>query len=357
MRRTRKWKRAAAVGVLTLPLVTAGCGLLGGEADKQIDPPQMQYGLEEGSANAAGQPAGSDEEVAAAGMTSLTVYLKDRGGYVAPVTIMTPLDEEEEAGRKALEMLVEGGAYASELPEGFGGLLPKGTQIGGLDIVKDQKLAIVDFSGPFADYNAQDERRMLEAVTWTLTGLPDVERVQVWFEGEKLDEMPVDGYPLDEPLSRAMGINLELGPGVGYGQSMPVTLYFSALSDEGEQYYVPVTRLIERAAEPAKAALEELIQGPSHGVELNGVMTQDVEVKAITVDGDTATVDLTDAAYEEGQAAPAEMLQAVVLSVTENTDASKVQIRVNGTSEVVDTENRSYSEPVARPDRVNALKA
>jgi germination protein M len=352
MRRTRKWRRVMAVSVLALPLVTAGCGLLAGEDNQEIDPPQLQY--ETDTEN--GQPTGSDE-AAAGSLTSITVYLKDRGGYVAPVSIMTPQGEAEEAGRKALEMLVDGGAYASELPEGFQGLLPKGTQISGLDLVKDQKLAIVDFSGPFADYNAMEERRMLEAVTWTLTGLPDVEQVQVWFEGTKLSEMPVDGYPLDEPLSRAMGINLELGTGVSYSHSMPVTLYFSALSDEGEQYYVPVTRLIERDDERAKAALQQLIEGPSHGVELNGVMTQDIEVDAVTVEGDTAIVELTDAAYEQGQPAPAEMLQAVVLSVTENTSASKVQIRVNGTSEVVDTENRSYSEPVERPDRVNALKA
>jgi germination protein M len=353
MSRTRKWKRMMAVGVMTLPLVTAGCGLLAGENSQEIDPPQLQYETD----TEQGQSSGSEEEAAAGSLTALTVYLKDRGGYVAPVTIMTPQDETEEAGRKALEMLVDGGAYASDLPEGFKGLLPKGTQISGIDLVKDQKLAIVDFSGPFADYNATEERRMLEAVTWTLTGLPDVEQVQIWFEGAPLNEMPVDGYPLNDPLSRAMGINLELGAGVSYGHSMPVTLYFSALSDEGEQYYVPVTRLVERDGERAKAALQQLIEGPSRGVELNGVMTQDIEVEAVTVDGDTATVELNDAAYEQGQPAPAEMLQAVVLSVTENSSASKVQIRVNGMSEVVDTENRSYSEPVERPDRVNALKA
>jgi len=33
-----------------------------------------------------------------------------------------------------------------------------------------------------------------------------------------------------------------------------------------------------------------------------------------------------------------------------------VQIRVNGSSNVVDTDNRSYAEPVSRPEHVNALK-
>ncbi|HUC92674.1 MAG TPA: GerMN domain-containing protein [Paenibacillus sp.] len=352
MNRIRPMKRAAVAGALALPLLAAGCGLLPGQSAKQIDPPQVQYDAGE----AFGQEAGKAQAAVNGQQTQMTLYLKDRAGFVAPVSVTTSLADEEKAGKKALEMLVDGGPYAGELPAGFMGLLPKGTQVTQLDIVNDQKLAIVDFSGPFADYNAQDERRMLEAVTWTLTGFPDIERVQIWYEGEQLNEMPVDGYPLDEPLTRAMGVNLELAPGVQYADSMPVTIYFSALSDEDEQYYVPVTRLIKRDEDLGLAALRQLAAGPGEK-ELVGVMTSDVEVASLKVEGDIATVDMELADFEEGQAAPAEMLQAVVLSVTENTGASKVRIRINGSSKVTDTDNRSYGEPVTRPDYVNALKA
>ncbi|EXX89405.1 stage II sporulation protein [Paenibacillus darwinianus] len=348
MSRIRPMKRAAVAGVLALPLFASGCGLLPGQSAKQIDPPQVLY--DEGQASEQAQAAESGAK------TQMTLYLKDRSGFVAPVSVTTSLTDQEKAGQKALEMLVDGGQYARELPSGFMALLPKGTQVTQLDIVNDQKLAIVDFSGPFADYNAQDERRMLEAVTWTLTGFPGIERVQIWYEGEKLDEMPVDGYPLDEPLTRAIGVNLELAPGANYADSMPVTVYFSALSDEDEQYYVPITRLIKRDADPGLAALRQLAAGPGEK-ELNGVMTSDAEVSALKVEGDVATVEMKLADFEENQAAPAEMLQAVVLSVTENTGASKVRIRINGSSKVTGTDNRSYAEPVTRPDHVNALKA
>lgn len=355
MKRIRPLKRAAAASVLILPLFAAGCGLLGGQTPKQIDPPQ-QVLPEEGGANAgpaAMQPSGDE----AAGMTPITVYVRDRGGYLAPVSVHAADGAPETRAAGALEMMVEGSALSGLLPEGFDALLPQGTQVAGVTIAEDTKLAVVDFAGAFTDYNPQDERRILEAVVWTLTGLPDVEQVMIRHDGERLNEMPVDGYPLDKPLTRAMGVNLEAAPGVSYGSSMPVTLYFSAMSDEGKQYYVPVTRLIERAEDRAKAALEQLIAGPLYGVELNGVMTQDVEVASLAVEGDTAIVDLNDEAYVEGHPVPAEMLQAVVLAVTENSSAHQVQIRVNGASEVKDTENRSYGTPVGRPEYVNDLKA
>jgi len=119
---------------------------------------------------------------------------------------------------------------------------------------------------------------------------------------------------------------------------------------------VPITRLVERSEDPAIAALRELIAGPARGAELDGVMTSDVEAEAVTVDGDTALIDLKDDMYEEGQPLPAEMLQAVLLSVSENTGAEKVRIRVNGSTNIVDTDNRSWAEPVSRPEHVNALR-
>jgi germination protein M len=360
MVRLQSLLRRAAAGLLAVPLLLAGCSLLDGREDKmEIDPPPdvQEDGTWAGSGTQAG-PGSTEEQASGAAedaVTPVTVYVKDRGGYLAPVTVNAAADGAEEAGLRALERMIEGNESWA-LPEGFRGVLPAGTRIDGLTIDRERRVAIVDFGGTFTDYNPQDERRIVEAVTWTLTGLADVDGVELRHDGEPLREMPVDGFPLDGPLTRAMGINLELAPGASYGESMPVTVYFSALSDEGEPYFVPVTRLVERQEDQAIAALRELIAGPARGADLAAVMTEDVEAEAVMVDGDTAFVDLRDETYEEGQPLPAEMLQAVVLSVSENTGAEKVQIRINGSANLVDTDNRSYAEPVSRPEHVNALR-
>jgi germination protein M len=288
--------------------------------------------------------------------THITVYVKDANGYIAPVTLNTALGPSEKAGQKALELMVESGPDEGLLPAGFHGILPTDTKVKAFDVVKEQKMAVVDFTGGFTDYNVQDERRIVEAVTWTLTGLPGIERVQINNEGQKLGEMPVDGFPLDEPLTRAVGINLEKEDGVVYSDSMPVTLYFSAVTEGDEQYYVPVTRLIKRSGDTAKAAMEQLISGPLPQDNLTAVMTQDIKVNSISLKDNTLTVDLLDDSYQPGHQTPAEMLQAVVLSLTENTGASKVKVRMNGSDKVTGTDNLSYGNPVSRPEFVNTLK-
>lgn len=252
----KRWIRGAVLSsVLVLPILTAGCGLFSQETSKSIDPPQVEVkdgvqDLETGQAVLTGEEA------------QMTVYLEDRNGYLAPIALQTTLGANEIAAQKALEIMVENGSYASQLPEGFRAVIPQGTQIKSYSYDKEQKLAKVDFSEPFANYNVQDERTIVEAITWTLTAIPGIEGVEISFEGTKLLEMPEDGFPLDEILTREVGINIEAAEGVNYAQSTPVTLYFSAQTLSDEQYYVPVTRLVARSASPAQAALEQLISGP-----------------------------------------------------------------------------------------------
>ena len=360
-----RWiRRTALAGALMLPVFMAGCGWLSQETSKEIDPPPAESGntQQDGQidGNAGEQAQGADDGQAAAtqgDQTQLTVYLRDGNGYLTPVTLNTALEQEAQAGQRALEMMVEGGRYANLLPEDFTPVLPQGTEVLGYNLVKDQQLAIVDFSKPFTEYNAEDERKIVEAVTWTLTSLPDVKQVEIRYEGEKLNEMPVDGFPLDEPLTRAIGINLEWDDGVDYTRSTPVTLYFSSQTADAEQYFVPVTRLINRTDDTAKAALEQLIAGPLDGSDLIGVMTPDVQVNRLESKDGMVTVDLLELGYDESQKPPAEMLEAVVLSLAENTGADKVQIMLNGKTGITDTKGMSYSEPVSKPEHVNALES
>ncbi|CAM4120189.1 GerMN domain-containing protein [Paenibacillus alkaliterrae] len=346
----KRWIRGAVLtGVLALPILTAGCGLFSQETSRSIDPPQVE--IKDGAEGAETGQAGVQ------GQETLTVYLEDRNGYLAPISIPTTLGTNEAAAQKALEMMVENGTYANQLPEDFRAVLPQGTQINSYTYDKEQKLAKVDFSEPFTNYNPQDERTIVEAITWTLTAMTGIEQVEIWHEGAKLQEMPMDSFPLDEPLTRTIGINIEAADGISYSQSTPVTLYFSAQTLNDEQYYVPVTRLVARSDNPAEAALQQLISGPLNRKELTSVILPDVVVKNIVHEGDVVTVDLEDEFYEEGQKLPAEMLQALVLSVTENSDATTVQIKLNGQTNVVDDDDKSYTEPVGRPHHVNAIKS
>lgn len=342
-----KWMRFVIVFGLIV-LFTAGCSLANSGDDKQaIDPPPSTVPWDvDGS-----MPTIADIDTAAV-MTERTMYFKDPNGYVAPLSLQVP--QVEGVAKQALGYMISGGAAEGVLPDGFTALLPEGTEILGLDIRPDH-LAIVDFNKAFTNYAEEDERKIMEAITWTLTDFPSVAQVELRVNGDRLLEMPVAGTPLDEPMSRTMGINVEQHRGVMLSQADPVTLYFQSKAGD-YSYIVPVTRLIDRTEDPAQATMEQLISGPLSN-HLVPVMLPDVQVIGVEKNDQIITVNLSDdIAGPEGKVAP-ETLKSVILSLMDSTGASKVQVLVEGSQQVISTEDENYSFPVNRPEHLNRYES
>ncbi len=305
----------------------------------------------------AGLAAGvsTDTAPAAAAGERTTVFLKDGNGLLAPVSLSLPEGDNTAMLKDSLAALVSKGPYASSLPEGFKGVLPAGTEVKNITVDKD-KLAVVEFNSKFNDYEPADERKILEAITWTLTGQDGIQGVQLWVDGKKLSEMPLQGTPLDRPLTRTLGINLpKHGPLLM--NSSAVTVYFSAATSDGtHQYYVPVTRFVPAGQDTLKAALNELIAGPESEKGLEMVMTQETVLDSVEAgQNGVVTVSLNDDMFADGKGVPAEMLESVVLTVAQNSDDALVQIRMNGQKTVTGTNNVDYGQPVSAPEYVNVL--
>ncbi|NQX69604.1 GerMN domain-containing protein [Paenibacillus alba] len=343
------WIRSAAIaGVIVL--LTTGCSVLGTGKKSDIDaPPTTGAEVDAKTTSAAVTIDMIDEN-----SSQMTVYVKDAKGFVAPLSLGLP--KSVSVAKTTLEYMVDGGPVASLLPSGFQALLPKGTKIVSLNITSDKR-AIVDFSKEFLNYDKQDERKILEAITWNLTNFASVEKVQLRVEGKDLKEMPQGKTPLDMPLARSMGINIEKAEDAEFGQSTPVTLYFLNQNDQNYKYYVPVTRLVKRTDDVAKAVVDQLIKGPDQKKGLAAVLNTTTEVKSIkpTAEG-LITVDFSNKLLGADQKASADALQSVILSLTENTGYKQVQIKVDGAVKITSTDNQNYSKPVARPAHINPTK-
>lgn len=371
MKRVQKIRGISAVCLLAVPLALSGCGLFGSEsASIDAPPPEIEAQMlqagdgtsldsgvfgpvvqEEVQTSAKG--SASNSQGAASGDRT-TVFLEDGNGLLAPVSLSLPKSKESTTLTSALMALVSKGEYASSLPEGFQGVLPAGTKVQSVTVDKSN-LAVVEFNSEFNSYDPLDERKILEAITWTLTGQENIQGVQLWVDGKKLTEMPLQGTPLDRPLTRTIGINLpKQGPLLM--NSSAVTVYFSTTSPDGNQYYVPVTRFVPAGQEQLTAALNELIAGPESGDGLEMVMTQGTKLDSVDAgQNGVVTVSLTDDMFADGKDVPAEMLESVVLTVAQNTDDALVQIRLNGKESVTDSDNVDYSKPVSAPEYLNEL--
>ncbi|GGF59502.1 spore germination protein GerM [Paenibacillus albidus] len=368
MKHLKQIRGASAACLLAVPLVLSGCSLFGSES-ASVDPPPSEVEAQMlqvsgnttldsgviGPVTQISSEGGKEAPVSNSSGTRATVFLEDANGLLAPVSMNLPKGELAANLKDSLTALVDKGAYASMLPAGFAGVLPAGTAVENVTLDKSNGLAVVEFNTGFNAYEPSDERKIMEAITWTLTGQEDIKGVQLWVDGKKLTEMPLKGTPLDRPLTRSMGINLPK-QGALLMNSSAVTVYFSAASQDGLQYYVPVTRFVPSGTEPLKAALNELITGPEAGSGLEMVMTQETKLDHVEAgQNGVVTVSLKDDMFADGKDIPAEMLESVVLTIAQNTGDSLVQIRMNGKETVTGTNHVDYGKPVSAPEFVNEL--
>src|SRR5690606_42074805 len=150
------------------------------------------------------------------------VNLKYQNGYRAPISLLMTIPDGEEVALQLLEAMVDQGIYSGSLPVDFRAMITQGTEVLGYELNAETGIATVNLSEQFVDYNMLDERSIVEAITWTLTSLEGVNGVEIQVEGEKLGEMPIAQYPLDEALTRDIGINIEIAEGVNYSHAAPV---------------------------------------------------------------------------------------------------------------------------------------
>lgn len=352
-----KNKKAAFVTAATLAstVFLSGCGLFGGEEKKQIDPPQdVSYqeeneGQVEESTGADTQTENGEEAVETTIPTEL--YLIDKNGYVVSQTFDLP--KTEGVAKQALEYLVVNGPVQDMLPNDFRAVLPADTSM--TVNVKDGT-ATVDFSNEFATYNKEDEEKILEAVTWTLTQFESIDKVKLQLNGKSLESMPVDGTPIGEELSRADGINVNTDGVVDITNTKAVTVYYIG-GEADNYYYVPVTKRVDKAIEnEIESIVNELAAGPGYG---SGLLSEfQPKVKLLNdpkIESGKVTLDFNESIYGsfEEKIISEHVLNTLVLSLTEQEGIESVAVTVNGEANLVTEDGRNLSEPVTRPENVN----
>lgn len=339
---------AAMAVIMAASVLSAGCGLFGKEKEK-LDPPKVSY-LKEGES----QKASPDKETAGeekADTVMRDLYLIDRNGFVVSQSL--PLPKTESPAKQALEHLVADGPVSGMLPNGFRTVLPAGTEVE-VDI-KDGK-AVADFSEEFAEYEAKDEQKILQAVTWTLTQFDTVERVELRINGKPLTEMPVNGTPISgEGLSRADGINTSQSDAADITNTRPLTVYYMAQTDD-DIYYVPVTKRVPNTERDDIAAIvRELAEGPGSDTLVSALFSEAKLLEKPKLEKGIVTLNFNEAILgsDKNNVITEETLHSIVLSLTELADIKSISVMVNGASELVNEEGEPLTSPVTRPEKVN----
>ncbi len=120
------------------------------------------------------------------------------------------------------------------------------------------------------------------------------------------------------------------------GRTVTLTLYFIGSNDTGF-FLVPEKRTIPYTQAVARAAMEELIKGPSSGSGLLAVFPSSVKVLGVSIEEGVCTVNLskeilTDKAAQGGAGAEVEglALASIANTLTEFPTVQKVRLLIEG---------------------------
>ncbi|MCG0275979.1 MAG: GerMN domain-containing protein [Thermosediminibacteraceae bacterium] len=319
--------------VLFLVIGSSACGLL--RQDKENASSQGSEPVQETQAN----------------MRRTVFYFVNEHDLLVPVTKDIPWVEG--IAKAALENLVDTPEIREELKmRGLKPPLPAGTKVLGMTI--RDGLAKVDFSREFLNLDSRTaENNAIQAVVYTLTEFPTIQKVQLMVEGKPLKKCP-NGTILKDELQREK-INLEAGTAENESGKVPVTLYFRASSSDGNYtYYVPVTRMVKNSDDLMRVALEELIKGPKEGMGLSSVIPSDTKVLGISQNGNEVIVNFSKEieGYGGGVETEQALVNAIVLTLTEFPGVEKVTLQVEGESGVL-PEGTMLDAPILKPAFIN----
>lgn len=131
----------------------------------------------------------------------IVLYFSDENAmFMVPVTIEVAAGLNVlEKSQLALKELLKGPPKGSILNP----VLWDGTKVISLEWNETEKMLVANFSKEFVGYGGGSafERQLVNAITYTLTGLPEVNKVQILIEGEKWDYLP-EGTDIYEPLTK-----------------------------------------------------------------------------------------------------------------------------------------------------------
>lgn len=342
-----------AAALLLFPFVVVGCSFTSDDAEKTnkpIDPPPVQ--VINAEAVAQKNETVAKQETNQEKKASLELFFLTDSQYVAPYTVPMLENKDVQAQAKViLQKLIQDTPEAAKLPNGFTAVIPKGTTVKALTVDKNKK-ATVEFSKEFQSYDVAKEQQIFQAITWSLTSLPDIKEVDIYLEGAPLQ---AKGKSNTVGLTRSNGINIDLSAGIDITRSMPVTVYYLMQNQEKKVFYIPVTRMVDRTENVAATTIAELIKGPKYGSQLVNVMDSAVSLNKVELKGDTLYADFNEAMLQyQNNTAGNNVLNSIVLSLTENSTAKKVKITVNGKQTIGVSNNGKQTEvPVDRPQYVN----
>lgn len=202
------------------------------------------------------------------------IYVLNKTSYVSRIPIKINANETLEQAKEILTTLTIKSKESEYLPTDFYGVIPVGTIIH--DISLNNGILKVDFSKEFLNTTKDLERKVIEAIVFSLTELKEVENVLIFIEGEQLLELPFSKEKLPPILNKDFGIN-KVYDIESIKDTTKTTIYYGSKAND-TFYYIPITYVDNNPQEKVEIIIEKLKTSPLYESNLVSYLHANAEI-------------------------------------------------------------------------------
>lgn len=257
-----------------------------------------------------------------------TVYLLDSNDYVARVLISASNESSVSKALSLIDALIIGGKKENVIPNGFRSIMPSGTKIN--DIKLEDGVLIIDFSKDILDIDKKYEDKMIEALTYTLTSINDIDSIKLLVDGEELKKLPNSNKILPTFLDKSYGIN-KIYEITNVGNIDSYTVYFvNSVNDS--KYYIPVTKYInDNKQDKIRIIIDELATSFTYQSNLNSFLNENAKLLNYEVIDKQIKLNFNDMIFSDitNNDILEEVVYTICLSINDSIDIDSVVFMAN----------------------------
>ncbi len=240
-------------------------------------------------------------------------------GYIYVSKEMTSLEKV----KTLLDVMIEKNNKNALLPSYFKPILPQNTKV--LSVELENKIIKINFSSEFLNVSDSQLEKMIEAITYTLTEIDDINGVEIYVEGELLKYVS-NMKNIPTILTRDIGINKKYEI-TSNNNISKIVLYFLGEEDN----LIPITKYVNDDREKIEIIVESLSNNYIFYDNLISVLSYNLKLEDYEMDNDTLTLKFNDFIYDnlEEKTVNEDLIDIISYSVFDNYDVSKVVFMEN----------------------------
>jgi hypothetical protein len=290
------------------------------------------------------KPSTDQEPVESGVEQKVNLWFGDDGGeFFIPVTRTLRVREGSDPHEIAVRELLRG-----PISDSMYGAFPEGTDLNGFRV--ENGTAFVDFSAQLMSYGGgtAGESALVKTLVLTLAEFEDVQRIQILVDGESREFLP-EGYTIDQPISRE-----DLSTDIGVPGPDDYSIFTIFKNDRG--YLFPDFQIAKKKKNIHYTAFRRQLGSRVTGGGISLVIPDSFDLLNAERNGDVVNVEL---GYEEPEDVltdinPPEFMKACSLVACQFDKSLKLRLLVNGRPISEYPGFETFTDPVPRPDEINA---